>query len=138
MIATLIRACERGVQVEVITCGPLIDQRLARYVGRARWRGMLEAGVRFYEFEPALYHCKYMIVDDLWSCVGSCNFDSRSLRLNEEANLNVLDARFGEEHSYIFERDRANSREITADEWRQRPMAEKVQGHLGCLLRSQM
>ncbi len=55
---------------------------------------MIEAGIKFYEFQPARYHCKYMIVDDYLSCVGSCNLDNRSLRLNEEANLNVLDGDF--------------------------------------------
>ncbi|OAI55854.1 hypothetical protein AYO49_05130, partial [Verrucomicrobiaceae bacterium SCGC AG-212-N21] len=91
-VETLIKARERGVSVEVITPSEAIDQRVVRYAGRSRWRGMLESGVHFYEYQPSLYHCKYMIVDDLWTCVGSCNFDNRSLRLNEEANLNVHDA----------------------------------------------
>jgi cardiolipin synthase len=137
-VATLIEARKRGVSVEVITPSEAIDQRVVRYAGRSRWRGMLESGVRFYEYQRALYHCKYMIVDDLWTCVGSCNFDNRSLRLNEEANLNVLDASFAKEHVEVFERDKANSRRITLDDWHRRPMAEKIQGSLGCLLRSQI
>ncbi|MDP1589746.1 MAG: phospholipase D-like domain-containing protein, partial [Prosthecobacter sp.] len=137
-ISTLIQARERGVEVEVITPGPLIDQRVARYVGRSRWKGMLESGVRFYEYQGALYHCKYMIVDDLWTSVGSCNFDNRSLRLNEEANLNVLDAEFATRHLQVFAADKAKATEITLEQWQARPMAEKIQGHLGCLLRSQL
>jgi cardiolipin synthase len=138
LVDTLCRAAERGVTIEVITCGPLIDQHLARYVGRSRWYRMMKCGIRFYEYKPARYHCKYMIVDDVWSCVGSCNFDNRSLRLNEEANLNVLDTRFAVEHSRVFDHDKSESHEITMEEWLDRPLAEKIQGHLGCLLRSQL
>jgi cardiolipin synthase A/B len=99
---------------------------------------MLKAGVRFYEYVPSRYHCKYMIVDDIWTCVGSCNFDNRSLRLNEEANLNVLDAGFARRHSLVFEHDKSRSHRVGRLEWRHRPLAEKVQGHLGALLRSQL
>lgn len=137
-ISTLIEARERGVEIEVIVPGPLIDQRVARYVGRSRWAGMLKAGVRFYEYQPSRYHCKYMIVDERWTTVGSCNFDNRSLRLNEEANLNVCEPDFAARHLKIFEADKAKSREITWHDWVRRPLAEKVQGHLGCLLRSQL
>lgn len=137
-ISTLIEARERGVDIEVIVPGPLIDQRVARYVGRSRWAGMLKAGVRFYEYQPSRYHCKYMIVDDRWVSVGSCNFDNRSLRLNEEANLNVCEPAFATRHLKIFEADKANSHEVTWHDWVSRPLAEKIQGHLGCLLRSQL
>ena len=51
---------------------------------------MLEAGVRIYEYQPTMYHTKVMVVDDVWVSVGSTNFDDRSFRLNQEANLNVL------------------------------------------------
>jgi cardiolipin synthase len=99
---------------------------------------MLKAGVRFYEYQPARYHCKYMIVDDCWVSVGSTNFDNRSLRVNEEANLNVLDADFARAHTRIFEEDKTNSREITLDEWRRRSLAEKLAGRAGTILRTQL
>jgi cardiolipin synthase len=92
-IQTLVEARARNVDIEVIVPGADTDQRIVRHVGRARWKRMIEAGIKFYEFQPARYHCKYMIVDDYLSCVGSSNLDNRSLRLNEEANLNVLDGR---------------------------------------------
>lgn len=137
-VQTLVEARSRGVEIEIITPGHHIDQRVVRYVGRSRWGEMLESGIRFHEYQPGRYHCKYMIVDDMWTCVGSCNFDNRSLRLNEEANLNILDRGFAKLHTSVFERDKARSHQITLDEWRQRPMAEKIQGRLGCLLRSQL
>jgi cardiolipin synthase len=137
-IQTLVEACERGVQLEVITCGPLIDQKLVRLVGRSRWGPLLEAGAHLYEYETALFHCKYMIVDDRWLAVGSANIDNRSLRLNEEANLNILDDQLGAEHVEIFEEDKRHSREVTMSAWRRRPLREKIVGTAGCVFRSQM
>ena len=87
---------------------------------------------------PARFHCKYMIVDDCWSSVGSANFDNRSLRLNEEANLNVLDKGFAARHTTIFEEDKSHSRRVTLADWRRRPLEEKLKGTAGLLLRSQM
>ena len=137
-IQTLVEARARNVDVEVIVPGEHTDQHLVRKVGRARWKKMIEAGIKFYEFQPARFHCKYMIVDGHLSCVGSCNLDNRSLRLNEEANLNILDEDFAREHLEIFERDKARSRRISTEEWRSRPVGEKVVGLLGCALRSQL
>lgn len=137
-VRTLVEARARNVDVEVIVPGEHTDQHLVRKVGRARWKKMIEAGIKFYEYQPARFHCKYMIVDEFLSCVGSCNLDNRSLRLNEEANLNILDRDFACEHLEIFERDKANSRRVRLDEWRARPLGEKVVGLLGCALRSQL
>ncbi len=107
-------------------------------VGRSRWAPLLEAGARFYEFQPARYHCKYMIVDDCWVTVGSANFDNRSLRINEEANLNVLDHKFAAEQVRTFEADKNQAEEITLADWRRRSLSEKVIGRTAGLLRSQM
>lgn len=137
-VATLVDAARRGVSVEVIVPGKFTDQHMVRYVGKSRWKPMLDAGIRFFQFQPARYHCKYMIVDSLWSCVGSCNFDNRSLRLNEEANLNILGANFAAHHLEIFERDKAQCHEVSLDEWKARPLWQKIEGHVGCILRSQI
>ena len=135
---TLIDACRRGVKVEIITPGPDIDAQLVRAVGKERWRPLLEAGARFYEYQPARFHCKYLLVDDCWASVGSANLDNRSLRLNEEANLNVLDKSFAEAHARVFEDDKKHSREITLRDWENRPWQEKLRGRAGLIFRSQM
>jgi cardiolipin synthase len=135
---TLVDACRRGVEIEIITPGPDFDSHLVRLAGKSRWGPLLEAGARIYEYQPARFHCKYIIVDDLWASVGSANFDSRSLLLNEEANLNVMDAGFCQEHLRIFEEDKARSREVSLDEWRNRPLGERLKGRAASLFRSQM
>lgn len=137
-VRTLIEARKRGVEIDIITPSELIDQRVVRWVGRSRWGPLLDAGVRFHEFQGSRFHCKYMIVDECWSSVGSANFDNRSLRLNEEANLNILGGDFARAHAEVFTNDLRRSRQITRREWQQRPVKERIYAGLGTLLRSQL
>ncbi|MDQ6622185.1 MAG: phospholipase D-like domain-containing protein [Verrucomicrobiota bacterium] len=135
---TLLAALHRGVKIEVINPGPDTDAPIVRAAGKARWRPLLEAGARFYEYQPARFHCKYLLVDDCWASVGSANLDNRSMSLNEEANLNVLDEKFVAQHIRVFEDDKRHSREITLADWHARPWREKIEGRLGLLIRSQL
>lgn len=137
-VELLLAARQRGVRVEVITPGPRTDEKLVRRASRSRWGALLEAGVRIHEFQPTNFHCKLMVVDGLWASVGSTNFDNRSFRLNDEANLNIHDAAFATRLEEIFAADRKRSREITLEEWRHRPRQEKLLEHFVGLFRSQM
>jgi len=56
-----------------------------------------------------------MIVDDIFVSVGSGNFDNRSIRLNDEANLDVLNRRFAAQQTRLFESDKKQCREMTPD-----------------------
>ncbi len=137
-IATLVTAAKRGVKIQVIVPGKEIDTEITRKASRSRWGKMLEAGITISEFQPTMYHCKVMIIDGLWVSVGSTNFDSRSFRLNDEANLNVLDAAFAARMTTFFEEDMSRSREVSLEEWRHRPLQEKVMERAAGLLRSQL
>lgn len=135
---TLIAAVKRGVAVEVLVPGDHLDSKLVRRASRHRWGRLLRNGVRIFEYQPTMYHCKVMIIDDLWVSVGSANFDNRSFRLNDEANLNVFDSKFAREEVDSFERDKQYAREITYEEWKRRPVAQKVSDATIGLLRSQL
>jgi cardiolipin synthase len=136
--AELVAASKRGVKVEIIVPGPIIDTHLTRRASRSQWEPLLEAGISIYEYQPTMNHCKVMIVDDRWVSVGSANFDNRSFRLNDEANLNVLDEGFATEQAEIFERDKKACHQVTLEEWRNRPMRERLIENLAGLLRSQV
>ncbi len=112
----LIDAAKRGARVEIVVPGKHIDQGVVRAASRKYWPELLKAGIRIYEYQPGMTHVKQMIVDGTFVSVGSANFDLRSLRLNDEANLNVLSASFAAEQTRLFERDKARSREITLDD----------------------
>jgi cardiolipin synthase len=138
VLRMLIEARRRGVAVEVILPGRHIDQKLVRHASRARWGPLLEAGVEIWEYQPTMYHCKVTIVDQAWVSVGSTNFDNRSFRLNDEANLNVFDAGFAAEQSKVFEQDKARARRVELAQWRRRPLRERIEDRLAELLRPQL
>jgi cardiolipin synthase len=137
-LRALLRARQRGVRVEIIVPGRHIDTQTTRHASRALWGDLLEAGVAIYEYQPTMYHCKVMVVDGCWVSVGSANFDNRSFRLNDEANLNALDRALAEEQTRVFEADKQACRLITLEAWRRRPWREKVVDRLASLLRSQV
>jgi cardiolipin synthase len=131
-------ALKRGVKVRIVMPGKHIDSSVVRRASRATWGRMLRAGAQIHEYEPTMFHCKVLVVDNAWVSVGSTNFDSRSFRLNDEANLNVLDRDFAAAQSAIFEQDLRKSRRITLEEWEARPLAEKAWEHLMGLMGSQL
>jgi len=136
--AALRAALERGVRVRIIVPGEHIDTEVVRNASRAQWGELLEAGAEIYEFQPTMFHCKMLIVDRLMVSVGSTNFDNRSFRLNDEANLNVYDAEFAARVSAVFEDDLKRAHRITFEEWKARPWQEKVLEHASALLSSQL
>jgi len=137
-IQTMIRARQRGVSIDVVVPGRHTDALVVRRASRARWGPLLEAGVAIYEYQPSMYHCKVMIVDDCWTSVGSTNFDNRSFRLNDEANLNILDGGFARAESKALDQDIAHSIPVTLECWRRRPWTEKLAERFAALLRSQL
>jgi cardiolipin synthase A/B len=137
-VSTLADAQKRGVDVEIIVPGTKIDSELSRKASRSRWGDLLKAGIEIYEYQPTMYHCKVMVVDDIWVSVGSTNFDNRSFRLNDEENLNVYDADFARRQTKDFEEDRKKSHRVTLEEWKHRPLWEKIVEHAAGLLRSQL
>lgn len=134
----LVTARARGVKIEIIVPGPQTDSEIVQGASRSRWTPLLDAGVLIYEFQPTLYHCKVLIVDDVWVSVGSTNFDNRSFRLNDEANLNIYDAVFAAEQVVVFEDDKNRSRLMTRAEFKNRSTLGKMFDATVGLLRQQL
>lgn len=137
-VKMLVEARRRGVDVQIIVPGPVIDAQIVRQASRAKWGPLLEAGVKMYEYRTTLYHTKVMVVDDCWSSVGSANFDNRSFRLNDEANLNVFDREFAREQTRVFAEDRERSNPVTLEQWRKRPITERLEEWVGRAMRHQL
>lgn len=115
----IIAAARRGVKVEILMPGRLTDYQLVRTASRRYWPELIEAGVKIYEYAPAMMHVKLLIVDATFVSVGSSNFDRRSFHLNDEANLNVIDRRFAAEQRRLFEADKLRAHEVTLTQARQ-------------------
>ena len=137
-IATLVDALKRGVRVRIIVPGPYIDKAIARHASRATWGPLLEAGAEIHEYQPTMFHCKVTVVDGRLTSVGSTNFDTRSFTINDEANMNVLDADFAARQTAVFEDDLKRTKRIGLEEWRQRPWRTKALDALASLAASQL
>lgn len=137
-VGALVAAMRRGVRLRIITPGPIIDSQTVRAASRASWGPLLEAGAEISEYQPTMFHCKVFMVDGLLVSVGSTNFDNRSFRLNDEANLNIYDEAFAAAETVQFEADLAQSRRITFEDWKNRPLHEKAMEHLASVLSVQL
>ena len=111
----LTEAARRGVRVEIILPGKYIDKKLVGAASRRHWPELIKAGIRIYEYQPTMLHVKLIVVDDAFVSVGSGNFDSRSIQLNDEVNLDVLDRDFAAEQIRWFELDKKQSHRTTLD-----------------------
>ena len=125
-IRLVIHAVRRGVDVRVVTESSNTDVKTTWYAGRALYEKLLVGGVRIYEYKPAMMHAKSMVVDGVWSSIGSMNFDNRSLSFNNESQLLVLDADIGEQMNQIFMDDMRYSEEMKLETFRKRPWTGKV------------
>ena len=117
-------AAQRGVQVRIILPS-YSDFSGVFYAGRAHYRKLLDSGVRLYELEDAFLHSKSIVVDGVWSSVGSTNFDWRSFVHNNEISVCVIDQGFAESMSAAFATDLSNSKEITLAAWKKRGFKER-------------
>jgi cardiolipin synthase len=133
----LVEAAQRGVKIEIITPG-VIDKNMVRRAARSRWHAMMDAGIEFWEYQPAKLHSKIMIVDDTWVTCGSINFDDRSFRINDEGNINIYDPEFARGEIDVFEADKKNSVRIDPVKFKKRPFWERVYETFCAIFRSQL
>ncbi len=119
-------ATQRGVKVTVLTPGKHADHLFTRASSRRRYGALLKAGAEIYEYQPVMIHVKTMVIDRLWSVVGSTNFDNRSFGLNDEVNLAVRDRAMAERLAADFERDLGESSRITYEHWAARSLKERI------------
>jgi cardiolipin synthase A/B len=137
LLRELIRARKRGVDVKIVTPGAKSDHMLTRSSSRRSYGSLLRAGIRIFEYQPAMIHAKILMVDGCWGVVGSTNFDNRSFGINDEVNLAAFSREFTQRLEQDFSRDIANSREITLDAWRKRPFFERGPELLGWITERQ-
>ena len=134
LVEILVRAVRRGVDVRILTAGPRTDVSLTRWAGRGRYHALLAGGVRIYEYEPTMMHAKTFVADDVWSSVGTMNFDNRSMVFNDESNLLVLDPAVGARMNAIFHADLRSSREVTLAEFERRGLLARGVERMALLL----
>jgi len=124
----LVELGRRKVAISVIVPGPATDQKWVRLASRRMWGQLLEAGIRIHEYRSSMTHAKVLIVDGLWSVLGTTNIDNRSFEHNDEVNVALQDSGLASRLLEDFCRDIESSDEITLERWRRRPLWEKIVG----------
>lgn len=125
-LSALYEARERGVRVRILSDGDITDAKSVKHASRNTYQRLLDRGIEIYEYTPTMMHAKIMIVDGVVSVVGSGNFDNRSLELNDEITVAVLDPELGATLTQAFDADAGKSKRWLVDEWPKRPWHWKV------------
>ena len=125
ILQALLDAARRGVDVTLILPA-LSDSNLVFHAGRSYYTELLAAGVKIYERGGGVLHSKTVVIDGVWSCIGSTNLDWRSFLHNDEVNAVILGPEFARQMQAMFEHDLAASTAITAEAWARRPLRFKL------------
>jgi cardiolipin synthase len=126
-----------GVDVRILLPNRLTDAIPIRQASHSYYAELMEAGVRIYEYQPAMMHSKMAVVDGLWSVVGSANMDIRSKELNQENVLGILDEGFAGQVQATFLADLRKAEEIRPDQWRRRGLWPRVKERVSVMFAEQ-
>jgi cardiolipin synthase len=123
---SLREARRRGVRVRVVTDGDITDAMPVKDASREGYQQLLDWGIELYEYQPTMMHVKAMMVDGVWSVIGSANFDNRSFELNDELTVAVQDRELAATLTAHFEDDIRQSRKLDARTWGDRSLWQKT------------
>jgi cardiolipin synthase len=121
----LMAAARRGVDVRLLLPSRS-DSGPALAVQHSHYGELLHAGVKIYERDDGILHSKTMVIDQVWSIVGSSNFDHRSVLFNDEVDAVVLGKATGERLADDFKADLQHAQAIDLEQWRHRSALEHL------------
>lgn len=124
-VGALADAAKRGVDVKIILPGSS-DSSLVQYAGQYHYSRLLKSGVKLYKRRNVLLHAKTLVIDGIWSTVGSTNMDFWSFSSNDEVNAIILNRKFALEMEKMFAGDLAESDQIRWEDWQRRPFLHKI------------
>jgi cardiolipin synthase len=125
VLKELLRARRRGVEVQVIIPGQS-DVRLVQWATRHFYEKLLRRGIEIHERQDQMLHSKVMVIDDVWSVIGSCNLDPRSLFYNLEFLSVIRSPELAAAVGEICQFERHHSRQVTLDDCRRRTWTERL------------
>ncbi len=138
-IEAMADAVRRGVKVWImVPAASATDSPIVQHASHHHYGNLLQRGVRIWEYDRTLLHQKVIIVDGVWSCIGSTNFDARSFELNDEITVGIVDPAIAATLRAAFAADLRDAREWKAGEWRNRSFWHKLKDGLAYLAHEQL
>lgn len=138
LVDLLARAVKRGVRVRVMVPGKVTDSSVVRHAGHAQFEQLVQGGIEIYEYQKTLNHQKVMMIDGIWSQVGSSNFDDRSLDINDEATVGMIDPTVTEKLKAAFEADLKDCTRVDLKTWDQRSAWHKLEDSFSYAINEQL
>lgn len=133
----LIEAAARGVRVRIML--PSInDSQLVQHASQNYYPAILDSDIELWHYDKTFAHQKVMVVDRRWSHVGSTNFDHRSLQINHEVSVGIIDSEVADELVAAFEDDLRYSSRVTRETWKRRPLVKRALDRVALLIRDQL
>src|SRR5699024_2414608 len=130
MVKLLVEAVERGVDVHIMMPGDHTDQRVAKVAGEDKFEELLDGGVKLSYYQKTMLHAKIILIDDTVCCIGSANFNHRSMIKDDEINLVVIDETLAGTLNGHFEEDLKSAEKVNKERWKRRSIfrrgAEKI------------
>ena len=126
MIELLKEAAQRGVDVQIMVPGKNIDKHVARMAGDESFEPLLNSNVKLWYYQKTMLHAKIITVDDQLSCVGSANFNHRSMLKDDEVNVVILDKEITDTLTKHFEEDRQHCEKIEQGRWKRRSFFKRT------------
>ncbi|MDQ3618002.1 MAG: phospholipase D-like domain-containing protein [Pseudomonadota bacterium] len=138
LTTAIVAARHRGVRVRILLPGPHIDSATVKIASKGEWGELLQAGAEVYVYQPTMLHTKLLVIDNEFVSVGSTNFDIRSIKLNDEASLNIYNREFAQKMTEMFEADIKPTIQYTYAMWQERPLKEKLSEKILLPIKSQL
>jgi len=138
LLEALVAALQRNVHVRILLPGPHSDALTVRIASKADWGRLLQAGAEIHVYQPTMLHAKLLIIDNGFVSVGSTNFDIRSIRLNDEASLNIYNSDFATQMTAVFEKDLLAAKPYSLALWQNRSLLERLSEMILLPIKSQL
>ncbi|MEO9887580.1 MAG: phospholipase D-like domain-containing protein [Balneola sp.] len=126
LVELLTKRAKEGIEVKIIIPGKYTDQRATKIIAGESFERLLEAGVQLFYYQKTMMHAKVIMIDDELSCIGSANFNHRSMLKDDEINLVLIDQEVSKILRSHFEEDLENSERITNFRWKKRDMIKRA------------
>lgn len=126
MVDLLCERSKEGIDIKIMIPGNHTDQQVTKIIAEDSFESLLKADIEIYYYTKTMLHAKVVLVDDELSCVGSANFNQRSMLKDDEINLVLIDENINEELSDHYEEDLIDADKVIPGRWKKRSILRRV------------
>lgn len=126
MIRLLTEAVERGVEVNIMMPGKYNDQRLAKLAGDETFEALLAGDIKLWYYQKTMFHSKALVIDNIVSCIGSANFNHRSMLKDDEVNMVCISEELAETLINNFKDDLEFCEPVKKGDWEKRSLVKRA------------